>query len=94
MSARATSDIVAALRIGPGVVPGGSTGATSEGVKPGSKRNPESCGCCAFERGCVGEVDPEPVAARRPVLSERVPFACALPRGANVGKSRTVECGE
>ena len=90
MSALATSDSVAALRMGPGT-PGGSTGATSEGVTPGWNRIPESSGCCAGDR----EVEAEGALVDWPVLWERaartLEFREAL---AILGRSWTVECGD
>ena len=75
MSARATSDSVAACRSG--ATPAGSTGATSDGVSPGWNRIPESCGA-----GPAGGGGGERGGESRPVVSERVPLACARRVGA------------
>ncbi len=86
MSALATSDCVAALRIGPGA-PGGKTGATSDGVTPGWNRIPESC--------CAGDGEAEAVPLEGPCLPERVARVLEFRTALEIlGRSWTVECGE
>ena len=87
MSALATSDLVAALLMGPGTTSGGSTGATFDGVSPGWKRTPESCCASGEEAGVEGRLPREPDGA------VRAPFV-GIPELARFGRSRIVEWGD
>ena len=91
MSARATSDIVAVDRIG--AAPGGSTGATSDGVTPGSNLSPESAWAFVEPTPTAEPPAPGPV-PNSDVDSDRTPFVCPCPRGTKFGRSCTLDMGE